>query len=328
MGSCLSRILTTSRAIPIKTIDNEDSSLYVLPLPREILQYISATFLSSDAAASLALCSRSMLNILGDQALRSLRLESHTIERTRFLEILEKDLPDWLFCHDCSLFHPVDQDGDPSQLWRNADEAECVQVNGVVSIRFDFHIRFEHAQLLMRNYRLGRPYEINLKKLSSNFVLRLPEEILESVVTANIAAGELVLQIKYSLRLIKHWDISLIRTTIRGICPHLVDCYIDSIFAQALRCRLSHGNGLPCIECKKQKHCLECSTSFHVDTRTLDDLVTEVQVDVWRCLGSCKSPFDSKWRTQANPCLQHISRRHEARGTKRSRICRKSLSNV
>ena len=92
MGSCLSRIPTTWRDVQVKTVNNKDSSLHVLPL--EILQYISATFLPSDAAASLALCSRSMLKILGGQALRSLRLESHTIEKTRFLKNLEKDLPD------------------------------------------------------------------------------------------------------------------------------------------------------------------------------------------------------------------------------------------
>lgn len=138
------------------------------------------------------------------------------------------------------------------------------------------------------------------------------------MVTANIVAGELLLQIKYTLRLLKNWDISLIRMEILELCPHLVDRFRDSIFAQALRCRLSHANRLPCIECKKQKHCLECPTSSQVDLRTLEILVTEVQVDVWRCLGSCESPFDSKWRRQADRYLPNVSRRQGRRNDQES----------
>lgn len=300
MGSCLSRISTTRRAVQPETITIKDSSLHVLPV--EILQYISTAFLPSDAAASLALCSRSMLRILGSQVLHSLRLKCHAVEQVRFLENLEKDLPDWLLCHYCSAFHPVDQNGDPSQCWRGSEEKVCVRVNGLVSIGCDFRLRYEHAQLIMRNYRLGRPYEINLERFSKRSAMNLPEKSLESVITAKIVAGELLLQIKHTLRLLKIWDISLIRTTIPELCPH-IDRYRDSIFAQALRCRLSHANRLPCIECKKQKHCLKCSTSFQVHIRTLENLVTEVQVDVWRCLGSCESPFDSGWRSQANRYL-------------------------
>ena len=274
MGSYLSRIPTTGRAVQVKTINNQDPSLHALPV--EILQHISATFLPADAAASLALCSRSMLKILGGQALRSLRLEIHTIERKRFLQNLEKDLPDWLFCHHCSMFRPIDQSGDPRQRWLNINATECARGNGVVSIGHDFHIRYEYAQLLMRNYRLGRPYEINLERLSNRFTRHLTKTSLESVVTANIVAGELLLRIKYTLRLLKDWDVSLIRTQIPELCPHSA----NSIFAQALRCRLSHANRLPCIDCKKQKHCQGCTTSFQVDIRTLEDLVTEVQVDV------------------------------------------------
>lgn len=170
----------------------------------------------------------------------------------------------------------------------------------MISVGYDYRLRYEHAQLIMRDYRLGRPYEINLERLSKRSAKYPPESRLESVVTAKIVDGELLLQIKHTLRLLKKWDISLIRTIIPEICPHIFDRYPGSIYAQAFRCCLSHANTLPCIERKKQKHCLECATSYSVNVQTLDDVVTEVQVDVWRCLGSCESPFDSKWRMQAN----------------------------
>lgn len=317
MGSCLSRMPTTWGTVRVKTMDKKHPSLDTLPV--EILQYISVTFLPSDAAASLALCSHSMLNILGSQVLHSLRLESRAIEKTRFLDLLWKDLPDWLLCHHCSKLHPVDQNGDPSKRWRQFEETECSRVNGVVSFRYNYNIRYEYAQLLMRNYRLERPYKTNLENLSKRFALHLPEKTLESVVTANIVDGELLLQIKHTLRLLKEWDISTIQTNIPKICPHLADRVRDLTFPQALRCRLSHANGWSCVECKKQKHCMECSTSFRVDVRMLENFVTEVQVDVRRCLGSCESAFDSKWRRQADRFLPRVGERYGRRDDRESR---------
>ena len=297
MGFYLSKIF----AGHVKAINNQNSPLLALPV--EIIQYISVAFLPADAAASLALCSRSMLKILGSQTLRS--LNHSAIERRRFLKNLEKDLPDWLFCYHCLTFHPVDQNGDPYQLWRFFNERKCVRVNGVVSIGYVYHIRYEYVQLLMRNYRLGRPHEVYLQKLNHGFARHLPNTSLEAAVTARIVAGELFLQVKYTLKLLKSWDAFLILSNIQNFCPHILG-FRDSIFAQALRCRLSHADQLPCIECKEQKHCRECSTSFRLGIRTLRQSVTEVQVDIWRCLGSCESPFDPKWRRQADQYLPTV----------------------
>ena len=137
MGFYLSKI----SAGHVKAINNQNSPFLALPV--EIIQYISAAFLPADAAASLALCGRSMLKILGSQTLRSLNRSA--IERTRFLKNLEKDLPGWLLCHHCSTFHPVDQNGDPYQRWRFFNERKCVRVNGVVSIGYGCYIRYEYV---------------------------------------------------------------------------------------------------------------------------------------------------------------------------------------
>ncbi len=112
------------------------------------------------------------------------------------MENFEKDLPDWLLCRYCSKFHPVDQNGYPRQRWHSFSEKKWVRVNGVVSIRYEYHVRYEYAQLLMRNYRLGGPYEMYLKKLSNEFTRRLPEINLKGVVTASIVAGRILLKIK------------------------------------------------------------------------------------------------------------------------------------
>ena len=301
MGFHLSKSSVPWRHSQMKTLSDKESSLRALPM--ELLQYISATFLPSDAAASLALCSRSMLRILGTQAFHCLGLECHIVEKTRFLENLEKELLNWLLCHHCSKFHPVNRKADPSQRWYHLNETECARVNGFVPIRHDYTIRYEHTQLIMRNFRLRRPYELYLKRLSKKYARHFPDTGLESAVTADIVEGELLIQIKHTLRLRKNSDMSLIRVMPRELCRHLVGRHRDSIFAQSLRCRLSHASNLPCSECKKRKHCPNCSTSFQVDIRMIETFVTEVCVNIWRCLGSCESPLNPKWRAQADRCL-------------------------
>ena len=297
IDSCLSKIPTTERGSQTKTVNEKESSLQMLPV--EILQYISTTLLPPDAAASLALCSRSMLRILGSQAFHDLRLECHIIEKTRFLRNLEKDLSDWLFCHNCSMFHPVDLNEDLSKNLYLFKETECARMNGFVSIRYDFNIRYEYAQLIMRNYRLGRPYMLYLERLCEEYDRVYPDGNFKSVQTAEIVEGELLIHCKHTLRLFKNWNVTSIQINFPNFCRHFYNRYIDSNFAQTLRCRLSHANKLPCVECKKRKHCQYCSTSYQVDIRTLETHVIEVHVDVWRCLGSCECPMNSKWRAQA-----------------------------
>ena len=286
MGSCLSRPLaflsiTANKRVPIST------------LPVEIIQYISVAYLPADDAASLALCSRSMLEILGTQTLRSLQLDRYYSEKIRFLENLERDLPDWLLCPHCTKFHPVDPNAHPRKLWNFSKEKRCARVNGVVTIGYEYYIRWELVQLLMRDYRLGRPHEKYLKKLSDVYTIRLPESRLKGGVTASIVEGDLILKVKHTLKLIKGRDITLSRTIFSKLCPHLVHCFVDPMLVQALRCRLRHAarKQPPCIECKGWKHCPECPTFFYVHVRSLEDPVTEIQVDIWRNLGTCESPF-------------------------------------
>ena len=256
-----------------------------------------------------------MLNILGSQTLRSVPVGSLAVERIRFLEFLGKDLPGWLLCYRCSKFHPVDHNGGPHQPWHPFTEKKCVQLNGVVSIGYEYLIRFEYAQLLMRNYQLGRPYERYLEKLSSTFVKCCLETRLECVVTASIVADEIVLKISYTLKLLKRWDIPLIRRSIPQLCPHLGTRFYDNICAQALRCQVRHAESRQgiCTRCKGQKHCLVCSTSFQISVTSLEDLVTEVHVDVWRCLGSCERPLSPKWRRQVDCDLPDIEDRRPRR---------------
>ena len=291
-----------------QTVATNSKELSLDVLPVEILQHIDASYLPLDAAASLSLCNHSMLNILGDHALRSLRLKTYAIERRRFLKNLQNDFPDWLFCHHCSMLHPVNQNRDPRQLWPWSAETHCSRLDGVVSVRFLYRIRYEHAQTIMRDYWLGRDYETNLKKLCTKETLDLPDSFHEEVITATIVRGELRLDINHTLRLLQDWNVYMIPERIGPLCPHLKNYFDASILGQALRCSLIHADEFPCVNCSKKKGCSECSTTFTLKIRRLEGSATEVKVDIWRDLGSCKSPFDLKWRKQT---AQFMSRARE-----------------
>ena len=311
MGSLLSMIpriwrgtlaeVTNNRRVrrdPLAEVtNNKEPPLEALPV--EILQYISTSFLPCDAAASLSVCSRSMLNTVGARALPVLRLEVHKSERAQFLKTLERDLPKWIFCHHCSVLHPISEDENPYQGLCPQFEPQCVRRDGFVSVGFMYHIRYEHAQRLMRNYRLGKDYKKSLQKLSVS-VAHPSEYWHGGTIKAEIVPDELVLRIKHTIRLPKNRNVYWIRTKIGSLCPHDRK-FSDKVFTQAFQCALNHRDGLPCVECQKQKCCPECSTSLHVDLGNPKNRPTVVQVNVSRNLGSCESPFDLKWRKQADP---------------------------
>ena len=108
-----------------------------------------------------------------------------------------------------------------------------------------FRLRYQHAQLLMNHYRLGGPYKTTLERLSHIYSISLNDTVLQNASSADIAAGELIVQIDSRLRLFGPWAIKLIQQRVSPICPHL-GCYRqDQTLWQTIDCRRSHANNLP-----------------------------------------------------------------------------------
>ena len=300
IGASIVNFLAKFRFIHPDRVPDRKRRQSLLSLPVEILQHIR-DFLPLSSAASFALCSQTLLKVVGNQSLEPLRADDQTIERRRFLVALQKDLPDWLLCHHCSLFHPVILDEGPEDVWCYEDEPSCVQENGVVYLDVDFRIRYQHARLLMNHYRFGRPYTENLKRLSYSYSVTIDEMVLESVLWSRIVAGELLVRVKTRVRLLGPWNSGLVNNQMPPVCPHLEYYCQDQTLWQTIDCRMSHANKLPCARCKMRKACRECSTWFRVDVQELENFETEVQIDVWKYLGTCETPYDPKWREQAEP---------------------------
>ena len=262
-------------------------------LPVEILQYIR-DILPLSSAVALTISSRNMLHLLGSESLHSLRAKHQATEKKRFLVAMEKDLPDWQLCHPCSLFHPVDSQKGPNSVWYYTHEPKCVRANGLLCITPRFRIRYEHAQLLMNRYRFGLPFVNDLKRLSQDYELLLPDTILKSTITASIVDGGLLIQVASQLQLLSYWDIRLIKERMFLGCAYVCHRPQAQTMSRTILCNMSHINGSSCTECSKWKSCPECSSSFIVEMR--QDSYTSVHMSVQKWLGSCKTPFDQDWR--------------------------------
>jgi hypothetical protein len=267
-------------------------------LPVEILLHIK-DFLPLSSAACLILCSRHMMTALGSRSLYSMRADDQIIERRRFLILLQKDLPDWLLCYPCSLFHPVKVHEGPKDIWRYHKEPPCVQENDAIYVTADYRIRYQHVQLLMNQYRFGRSHTKALEALSFSYCRILDDSMLEGIIWGEVVAGELLVRFNQRLRLLVPGNIKLIHRRLRPICLHLEWLGGDRTLSETIGCRLSHANNLPCAECSKHKSCRECSTWFHVGVLQFEGSQKEFQIEAWKYLGICETPYDPEWCKQA-----------------------------
>ena len=289
------------RTLPMEILQYKGPSLLTLPV--EILQSIR-DLLPLDSAACFIICNRDLLKILGSKTLHSLKEEDRIWERRRFLMTLEKELPEWQLCHPCSRFHPIDVDNWPESLWRYHDEPRCVQLNGYVNINAFFNVRFQHVQLIMNRYRFGLPYVNDLKRLYYSHHDSAPDSHAESTVIAFIEDSGLVMRVTSRLHLPNGWDKGLIFTRLPYVCRHNVACWLsrDQTLLDTLQCRRSHGDGALCAECRGWQRCEFCPTSFLVRVRESRESGTNIEVEVRRCFGPCKDPFDPNWRQHIEKC--------------------------
>lgn len=277
-------------------------------LPVEILLHIQ-DFLPISSAACLNLCSRHLKTVLGSRALDSLRAEDQIPERRGFLMLLQKDLPDWLFCHPCTLLHPVKVLEGPWDRWHYEGEPPCVQLKGCIYLAIDFNIRYQHAQVLMNQYRSGRSYTKHLEALSFKFSRISRNSTLEGSIWGEIVAGQLLLRFTQRFCMLPEHSIRDIQTGLHSICPHLEWLGKDKALWETIKCGLSHANKSPCTGCGMLKSCRECSTWFLTGVRELEGSKTELLIEAWKYLGSCETPFDPKWRKHARPLKRLIVRK-------------------
>lgn len=267
-------------------------------LPVELLRLILC-HLSPSSVASLTLCSHHMSYLIGRQSLVAIRKQKS--ERIKFLNCLEKDLPDHRFCSRCLRLHCKITTEDVL-LTQSAIEAlgRKREIDVVYSYP-PINLNFYHVQSAMNRHRFGPSHGITL-----DFFRRpLPKGplglCLQPSTRARIIADEFILRTKYWIpmwsdgtgtRHKKHKPIEL--------CPHNAINYGDKVVKDLIECQLHHRNGNPCFfwDCTKIRNCPCCSTEFDVELRGVEAGSRVLYITTWRNFGCGRSPKDTKWQHQ------------------------------
>ena len=117
-------------------------------LPLEILLHIQ-TYLPTHAAALFTLTSKSIWSRLGAGAMLRLRGEYREIaEARKFVLILERDLPGYYACHECLVFHLLDDlPSSSDDLTRVAQIKLCMKYDILAEKRLFQSVRIHYLDL-------------------------------------------------------------------------------------------------------------------------------------------------------------------------------------
>lgn len=178
----------------------------------------------------------------------------------------------------------------------------CATESGHLHLAHFRRIYYEDVQLIMNQYRQGRPYTDSLQRLSHKSSFTDNKNIVVELVTrAEIISDELIMRIDHKARLLRGWKIAVLRKHIDQPCDHLSDVWISKILLHRWRYPLGG-----CSEDRKEwSYYRECATRVRVIIKH-EIFSIEVQVEIVRNLGSCETPYDSKWSNHASPWVWTI----------------------
>ena len=274
-------------------------------LPHELLQHI-AHQLPLSSAASLALCSKSICYIVGLQYWHG--LSSHTLEKAKFLEIIEKDHPGHWLCYVCTVLHPrpchiLDYNGDASYGRTHRTLPKCIQTCGVFGEGWYPHfspiltITHPMIHVAMNRHLFGPSHGDSLDV----FFKPLQKDVINKF---NISTRACIIANKFYLR----WQFRIVVPPSESfdyvckatfgvhICPHLRTPLIQKgIISRISKCMLSHRDSGPCEKCKRPIQCHSCLTEFQVSIHNLESIGHVLEYTVWKNFGSGRSPKDPEW---------------------------------
>jgi hypothetical protein len=267
-------------------------------LPPEMIQHI-ASFLPASSAAALALCNHDLSGALGEHQWNLLR--SDPDERALFLQCLERDLPEHLFCDCCAKLH---LHRGPGVFIRRH---QCSNTDGIDGTTQYYHpqFRFEHVQMAMKLHRSGRDTKGYLAQLAPvDTTIRGTYNIY--LFEARIVAHEFFVRIQHWLFIPGNKAVRVPKYVFR-VCHHLTTDDFQSPTKPAnklistLSCRIAHLNDkqeqTSCERCSGLSRCDYCPTDFRVDFKSFAGRGTAIIVTKWMNLGAGRARSDPKWRT-------------------------------
>jgi hypothetical protein len=266
-------------------------------LPLEIIRHI-ASFMPANSAAALALCNHGLSRALGGCYWNL--LSSDPEEGAAFLQCLERDLPEHLFCDRCVKLH---LHCGPGKIGQN----ECAMLDRIEGTSPYYHpwFQFEHVQMAMKLHRSGRDTKAYLAQLAPvDATIHGSQNIY--LFEARIAAHEFFVRAQ-------HWffvpgsQVLQVPEYTFDICYHLkTDRLSPSVLhgnklRRMLSCKIQHLNDdqeqVSCETCGGLRQCSDCPTEFQIDLKSFCGRGTAVVITKWMNLGAGRSRSDPKWRS-------------------------------
>lgn len=280
-------------------------------LPTELIASI-AEFLSQVSAAIFSLCSQRIRLALGNKYKYVLRSKTASGNDTfcKFLDILERDIPDHIACCHCKTYHDMRSvcrymaRSDPIENWchRVWYKKLCGEMDGNMRVYF-YICRWFSSTLFrtaMKRYRQGRDYESLLSSLLLGRPATMdPTNGCPTQVTriSRIVDGRLILREPYiCLTGLSECRRKRISHMMCGQCPH---GFISGDLDETGNIKWNYDDGLPHLANQQVYGCSHCYKDMMVDTKLLRDtngspLILAAVVTTWKDLGDgrlCNDPY-------------------------------------
>jgi len=274
--------------------------------PPEIIIRI-AEWLPTASAASFVFSCNAIKSILGTQYWEALNTYDGQLELPMFLTLLERDLPDYIFCYHCMVLHT-------GRLGRPAGVRESLPpqprykggscfVEDLIGGPF-FYIyrgfRSGHFRMAMKQYRLGLDFKFYLgifarETCHTSCFCQLQQQFRAK---AKIRGGCFLLRLQQVVLLPLDRGLTRIQSAKIKVCPHFDRVGEDPNLSlpEDASCELAHQcNAKQCLRSSGLKQCDNCPLEYRIDLQECGELGTAVIITKWLDLGEGRTFLDPKW---------------------------------
>ena len=290
-------------------------------LPPELIQHIAAQLPPSSAAA-FALSSHGLSQIVGTRFWRKCNELSWEQEKHALLDLISKDLVDYIHCHRCIKLHRA-------EFTPNARKCTVSDIRAGAWPVFFSQFTFVHLQMAMKLHRMGKDPKSHLEFLTRTNVKLHSTTGHRPYIShePRIIDDEVLFRSQYAI-LIPRTDLQDASTMKRlvpdglgyfAICGHLTlgGTSLIDLFTSLWR----YVAAAPYVDCARINlfECEACGAESQMHSKSYGEEGVIFFVTKWANLGAAMSPYDDKWTAHLDdryshkirPAIGHVIARFE-----------------
>ena len=261
-------------------------------LPPELIINI-AEFLPPIAAICFSLCCGPIYSLLG---IRKLYRDKENFDTIELLEVLERDLPDYIVCYYCKRFHAIKYAKKHIHSYKNlyglVSPSPCWMANVYDVERIDPYFCFTVFQMAMKRYRQGADFSPILKLMVfEGGVYEAPRwDVIHRVtVLYRIVDGSLLVRKQVVFQVDHASDMPFSSLPCFYTCEHLRGYRYGVAGTVGFTYRTFENWG-DLMQCKF------CATEFQIDSSEQGDAIVFTR---WQNLGEGKPRLNLQWQCRA-----------------------------